>query len=45
MVYFKQTNGMTLVYFSICLTVVIVWRHRSNVSRLMKGTEPSFRRK
>ena len=45
LVYFKEENDMTLVYFSICLTVVIVWRHRSNLSRLMKGTEQSFKRK
>ena len=45
LVHFKQENDMTLVYFSICLTVVIVWRHRSNLSRLMKGTEHSFKRK
>lgn len=43
--YLQQTSGMALVYFSICLTVVIVWRHRSNLSRLMKGTEQSFKRK
>jgi glycerol-3-phosphate acyltransferase PlsY len=44
MVHFEKA-GMLLVYFSALLAVVIVWRHRSNVSRLMKGTEPSFRRK
>ena len=44
MVHFEKA-GMPLVYFCACLAVVIVWRHRSNVSRLMKGTEPSFRRK
>jgi len=41
----QKTNGMALVYFSICLTVVIVWRHRSNIARLRKGTEQSFKRK
>lgn len=41
----QKTNGMAFVYFSICLTVVIVWRHRSNLSRLMKGTEQSFKRR
>lgn len=44
MVHFKRA-GSSLVYFTACLAVVIVWRHRSNVSRLMKGTEPNFRRK
>jgi acyl phosphate:glycerol-3-phosphate acyltransferase len=45
LVHIKKTNSMTLVYFSICLTLVIVWRHRSNLSRLMKGTEQSFKKK
>jgi glycerol-3-phosphate acyltransferase PlsY len=40
-----EKAGMPLVYFSACLMAVIVWRHRSNISRLMKGTEPSFHRK
>jgi acyl phosphate:glycerol-3-phosphate acyltransferase len=44
MVRFERA-GTPLVYLSACLAVVIVWRHRSNVSRLMKGTEPSFRQK
>lgn len=45
MVYLKQTHGMALVYFSVCLMVVIIWRHRSNLARLRKGTEQSFKRK
>ena len=45
MVRLQKTDGMALVYFSICLAVVIVWRHRSNVARLRKGTEQSFKRK
>jgi glycerol-3-phosphate acyltransferase PlsY len=45
MVHVRKTNGMTLVYFSVCLTALIIWRHRSNLSRLMKGTEQSFKRK
>jgi glycerol-3-phosphate acyltransferase PlsY len=44
-VHLRKASGLTPVYFAICLTVVIVWRHRSNIARLMKGTEPSFRRK
>jgi acyl phosphate:glycerol-3-phosphate acyltransferase len=45
MVHFRKTNGMALVYFSIGLTVLVIWRHRSNLSRLVKGTEQSFKRK
>lgn len=34
-----------LVYASACVASIIVWRHRSNVSRLARGTEPRFTRK
>ena len=40
-----QNNGKPLVYSSACVAVVIVWRHRSNLSRLIQGTEPRFTRK
>lgn len=43
--YIRHTNGMELFYFSLCLSVVVVFRHRSNLSRLMHGTEPRFKRK
>jgi glycerol-3-phosphate acyltransferase PlsY len=41
----KQTQGTVLFYFSIVMTALVVWRHRSNISRLMNGTEPRFARK
>ena len=40
-----QNGGKPLVYSSACVAVVIVWRHRSNLSRLIQGTEPRFTRK
>ena len=40
-----QNNGKPLVYSSACVAVVIIWRHRSNLSRLIQGTEPRFTRK
>jgi glycerol-3-phosphate acyltransferase PlsY len=40
-----QNNGKPLVYSSACVAAVILWRHRSNLSRLMRGTEPRFTRK
>src|SRR2546430_2363958 len=45
MLYLKQLSGPTLLLFSICLAVIVIWRHRSNLSRLMRGTEPRFERK
>jgi glycerol-3-phosphate acyltransferase PlsY len=43
--YARHANGMALFYFSLCLAVVVVSRHRSNISRLLRGTEPRFKRK
>jgi acyl phosphate:glycerol-3-phosphate acyltransferase len=34
-----------LVYFCILIGVLVLWRHRSNFSRLLKGTEQRFDRK
>jgi acyl phosphate:glycerol-3-phosphate acyltransferase len=34
-----------IFYFSVCAAAVVVWRHRSNLFRLMRGTEPRFTRK
>ena len=41
----SRTTGKLLFYSSVCLAVVVIWRHRSNLSRLMRGTEPRFTRK
>src|SRR6266705_4407131 len=35
-------NGKPLVYSSACVAAVVIWRHRSNLSRLIRGTEPRF---
>jgi len=40
-----QDKGKPLVYSSACVAAVIIWRHRSNLSRLIRGTEPRFTRK
>lgn len=31
--------------FSLVISVLVIWRHRSNIIRLFKGTEPRFQRK
>ena len=41
----SRTTGKLLFYSSVCLAAVVIWRHRSNLSRLMHGTEPRFNRK
>jgi len=38
-------SGKLLFYSSLFLAAVIIWRHRSNLSRLLHGTEPRFGRK
>src|SRR5438105_13046939 len=45
MLFLKQLQTPILLYFALCLAVIIVLRHRSNLSRLFKGTEPRFARK
>jgi glycerol-3-phosphate acyltransferase PlsY len=44
MTYFKQTNESLFLYFTICLAAIVILRHRSNLSRLLRGTEQRFRR-
>jgi glycerol-3-phosphate acyltransferase PlsY len=41
----RHTDGMALFYFTLCLAAVVIFRHRSNLSRLLRGTEPRFKRK
>jgi glycerol-3-phosphate acyltransferase PlsY len=41
----SRTAGKSLFYSSVCLAAVVIWRHRSNLSRLMRGKEPRFTRK
>lgn len=45
MLFLKQLSGFTLLFFSVCLAILIIWRHRSNLSRLISGTEPRFKRR
>jgi acyl phosphate:glycerol-3-phosphate acyltransferase len=40
-----QNKVKPLVYSSACIAAVVIWRHRSNLSRLIHGTEPRFTRK
>ncbi len=40
-----QTRGWVLLYFSVAMSALVVWRHRGNISRLLAGTEPRFARK
>jgi glycerol-3-phosphate acyltransferase PlsY len=45
MLFLKHVQTPILLYFVLCLAAIIVLRHRSNLSRLLKGTEPRFARK
>jgi len=38
-------DGISLFYFSAVISILVLWRHRSNFSRLLKGTEQRFTRK
>jgi glycerol-3-phosphate acyltransferase PlsY len=41
----KFVDTWALIYFSIMIMLLVLWRHRSNCSRLLKGTEQRFTRK
>jgi len=41
----NQIHGKALFYSSLAIAAVVIWRHRSNFSRLMRGSEPRFTRK
>ena len=41
----NEIRGNALFYFSLGMAAVVIWRHHSNISRLMHGSEPRFTRK
>ncbi len=41
----RNENAKAIFYFSVCVAAIVIWRHRSNLSRLMHGNEPRFTRK
>jgi acyl phosphate:glycerol-3-phosphate acyltransferase len=41
----EPSKGEAIFYGSLCVAAIVIWRHRSNLSRLMRGTEPRFTRK
>lgn len=43
--YWKFVDTSALIYFSLLIMLLVLWRHRSNFSRLLKGTEQRFTRK
>ena len=45
LIHWRIIEGAGLLYFSTVLAILVVWRHRSNFSRLLKGTEQRFTRK
>jgi acyl phosphate:glycerol-3-phosphate acyltransferase len=45
LLHWKLIEGIGLLYFAIVMAIFIVWRHRSNFSRLLNGTEQRFTRK
>jgi glycerol-3-phosphate acyltransferase PlsY len=45
LLFLNEVPTPVLFYFSVCLGAIVILRHRSNISRLLKGTEPRFIRK
>ena len=44
-IHWRMIEGTGLLYFSTVLAILVLWRHRSNFSRLLNGTEQRFTRK
>jgi glycerol-3-phosphate acyltransferase PlsY len=40
----KFVTDTALLYFSVLIAGVVIWRHRSNLKRLINGTERRFSR-
>jgi glycerol-3-phosphate acyltransferase PlsY len=40
-----HSEGNALFYSAVGIAAVVIWQHRSNLSRLMRGREPRFTRK
>src|SRR5215475_5882917 len=40
-----QNKAKPLVLASACVAAIVIWRHRSNLYRLMRGNEPRFTQK
>ena len=45
MLFLHRLETPVFLYFSLCLMAIVVIRHRANLSRLIKGTEPRFPRR
>ena len=45
LMHWQIIEGIGLFYFSALLAILVVWSHRTNFSRLLKGTEQRFTRK
>jgi acyl phosphate:glycerol-3-phosphate acyltransferase len=41
----NQIHGKAMFYSSLCIAAVVIWRHHSNLSRLVRGREPRSTRK
>ena len=42
---FNMLTGASLLPFSVLIAGVVVWRHRSNIQRLLRGQEERFSRR
>ena len=45
LVHWRLAGGPSLFYYSLAMALLVLWRHRSNFSRLLNRTEQRFSRK
>lgn len=41
----RGSEALIIFYFTLAMAVLVVWRHRTNIMRLLNGTEPRFIRR
>jgi acyl phosphate:glycerol-3-phosphate acyltransferase len=44
LLHFHEMNEPHFLYVALALTALVIFRHRSNIARLMRGTEARFRK-
>jgi acyl phosphate:glycerol-3-phosphate acyltransferase len=44
LLHFHEMNEPHFLYVALALTALVIFRHRSNIARLMRGTETRFRK-
>jgi glycerol-3-phosphate acyltransferase PlsY len=45
LLFVPHQGGNTLLFFTVALAAFVIWAHRSNIQRILRGEENRFGRK